>query len=73
MSTIKSILSNERYMGDAIINKTYISDYLTKKVKINNGERPKYYVENNHPDVSSYTRKKTQKIFFIAIVQVWLD
>ena len=51
MSTIKSILSNERYMGDAIINKTYISDYLTKKVKINNGERPKYYVENNHPAI----------------------
>lgn len=51
MSTIKSILSNERYIGDAIINKTYISDYLTKKVKVNNGERPKYYVENNHPAI----------------------
>ena len=50
-STIQSILSNEKYKGDAIINKTYIADCLTKKVKINNGERPKYYVENNHPAI----------------------
>lgn len=50
-STIQSILSNEKYKGDAIINKTYIADCLSKKVKINNGERPKYYVENNHPAI----------------------
>lgn len=50
-STIRSILSNERYKGDAIINKTYIVDCLSKKVKVNNGERPKYYVENNHPAI----------------------
>ena len=50
-STIQSILSNEKYKGDAIINKTYVADCLTKKVKMNNGERPKYYVENNHPAI----------------------
>lgn len=50
-STIKSILSNEKYMGDALINKTYTVDFLSKKVKANNGERPKYYVENNHPAI----------------------
>jgi len=50
-STIRSILSNEKYKGDAIINKTYIVDCLSKKVKLNNGERPKYYVENNHPAI----------------------
>lgn len=50
-STIQSILSNERYKGDAIINKTYITDCLSKKAKANNGERPKYYVENNHPAI----------------------
>lgn len=49
--TIQSILTNEKYKGDAVLNKTYISDCLTKKVKINNGERPKYYVENNHPAI----------------------
>lgn len=50
-STIYSILTNERYKGDAIINKTFVVDCLTKKVKKNNGERPKYYVENNHPAI----------------------
>lgn len=50
-STIQSILSNERYKGDAIINKTYITDCISKKVRVNNGERPKYYVENSHPAI----------------------
>lgn len=50
-STIQSILSNEKYKGDAVINKTYIKDCLSKKVMVNNGERPKYYVENNHPAI----------------------
>ena len=45
------ILTNEKYKGDAILNKTYIRDCLSKKVMINNGERPKYYVENNHPAI----------------------
>ncbi len=50
-STIQSILSNEKYKGDAIINKTYITDCISKKVIVNNGERPKYYVENSHPAI----------------------
>ena len=58
-TTIRSILSNERYKGDAIINKTYIKDCLSKKICVNNGERPKYYVENNHPaiiDATTFSR-----------------
>lgn len=51
LSTIQSILSNEKYKGDAVINKTYITDCLSKKVRANNGERPKFYVENNHPAI----------------------
>lgn len=50
-STIQSILSNEKYKGDAVINKTYIADCISKTVKINHGERQKYYVENNHPAI----------------------
>lgn len=50
-STIVSILTNEKYTGDAIINKTYIEDCISKKVKVNNGERQKFYVENNHPAI----------------------
>jgi len=50
-STIRSILTNEKYKGDAILNKTYVTDCISRKVKVNNGERPKYYVENNHPAI----------------------
>lgn len=50
-TTIRSILSNERYKGDAILNKTYIVDCLTKRVQKNKGQRPQYYVENNHPAI----------------------
>ena len=50
-STIRSILSNEKYKGDAIINKTFTVDCLTKEVRKNRGERPKYYVENSHPAI----------------------
>ena len=49
--TLHSILTNDRYMGDAIINKTFTVDCISKKKKRNNGERAKYYVENNHPAI----------------------
>ena len=48
VSTIKSILSNEKYKGDALLQKTYTLDYLTKTVKKNNGEVKQYYVSNSH-------------------------
>ena len=51
ISTIRSILSNEKYKGDAILNKTYTVDCISKKVRQNNGERPMYYVEHNHPAI----------------------
>ena len=51
ISTVQSILSNEKYKGDAVINKTYIRDCISKKVMVNNGERPRYYVGNNHPAI----------------------
>jgi len=47
-STIASILSNEKYKGDALLQKYYIPDFLTKKAVINKGEVPQYYVEGNH-------------------------
>lgn len=47
-STVNSILTNEKYKGDALLQKTYTVDFLTKKKKINNGEVPQYYVKNNH-------------------------
>ena len=50
-STVRSILSNEKYAGDVIINKTYTEDCLSKKIRVNNGERQKFYIENNHPAI----------------------
>ena len=46
--SIKSILSNEKYKGDALLQKTYITDFLSKKQKVNEGEIPQYYVSQNH-------------------------
>lgn len=50
-STIMSILQNEKYKGDALLQKTYTADFLTKKVKKNRGEVPQYYIENSHPAI----------------------
>jgi len=50
-STVLSILRNEKYKGDAILQKTFTVDFLTKKKKINEGEVPQYYVENSHPAI----------------------
>ena len=50
-SGILSILTNEKYKGDALLQKTYIANCITKKSKRNNGELPMYYVENNHPAI----------------------
>ena len=50
---IHNILTNEKYIGDALLLKTYVTDCITKKVKKNMGERPMYYVENDHPAIIS--------------------
>ena len=47
-STINTILRNEKYMGDALLQKTYTTDFLTKKRIKNNGTVPQYYVEGDH-------------------------
>lgn len=50
-STIRGILTNEKYKGDALLQKTYTVDFLTKKRVDNNGEVPMYYVEESHPAI----------------------
>ena len=50
--TVKSILSNEKYKGDAILQKRYTTDFLTKKTVENDGTVvPKYYVEEHHEGI----------------------
>lgn len=50
---VHSILTNEKYKGDALLQKSYTVDFLTKKKKINEGEIPQYYVEGNHEAIIS--------------------
>lgn len=50
-TTIMSILRNERYKGDALLQKFYTADFLNKKMKKNNGVLPQYYVKNSHPAI----------------------
>ena len=50
-TTVKGILVNEKYMGDALLAKTHTVDFLTKKRVKNNGIVPQYYVENSHEPI----------------------
>jgi len=50
-SVVRSILTNEKYAGNAVLQKTFTSDFLTKKKKINNGALTKYIIENSHEPI----------------------
>ena len=50
---IQRILTNEKYTGDALLQKTYITDCITKKSRKNNGELPMYLVKNHHEPIIS--------------------
>jgi len=52
-TTVKSILRQEKYTGNAILQKGYTVDFLNKVSKPNQGEVPQYYVENSHPAIIS--------------------
>ena len=65
-STIIGILRNEKYSGNLLLQKTYISDHITKKTRINRGELPMYYVENAHeaiipPEIFNMVRNELTK------------
>ena len=49
--SIRKMLTNEKYKGDALLQKTYTVDFLSKKRAENNGQVPQYYVENSHPAI----------------------
>ena len=50
-STLKKILTNEKYIGDALLQKTVTTDFLNKKRVVNKGIVPQYYVENSHEPI----------------------
>lgn len=47
-NTLFGILTNEKYTGNMLLQKTYSLDHISKKTIVNHGERPMYYVENSH-------------------------
>ncbi|MCP1638570.1 DNA invertase Pin-like site-specific DNA recombinase [Streptococcus gallinaceus] len=66
---IRAMLSNEKYKGDALLQKEFTVDYLTKKMKKNEGELPQYYVKENHeaiidPSLFDYIQIILQKRIF---------
>lgn len=51
--TVRSILTNEKYKGDARLQKTYTVDFLTKETRVNNGERKQWYIHDSHDAIVS--------------------
>lgn len=51
VQTVNSILQNEKYKGDALLQKTYTVDYLTKQTKKNEGEKRQIYLHGHHPAI----------------------
>ena len=69
--TVRRILSNEKYKGDALLQKEFTVDFLQKKLKKNEGELPQYYVEKDHEPIISpwlfdYVQKKLDARFEIG-------
>ena len=50
-ATVLSILSNEKYCGDMLLQKTFVEDYLTHKTVKNTGQLPQYFVEDHHDPI----------------------
>lgn len=50
-ATIRGILTNEKYKGDVLMQKSYVVDLFSKKVAKNNGELPMYLVKNHHKPI----------------------
>lgn len=48
VSTVRSTLTNEKYKGDTLLQKTYTVDFITKEVRKNNGEVRQYLIEHSH-------------------------
>ena len=53
MPAIRAILLNEKYCGDVLMQKSYVSDCISKKVVKNTGQLPRYLVRDNHPAIIS--------------------
>ena len=50
-ASLYAILRNEKYAGNALLQKTFVNNHLEKKVLRNNGELPRVFVEGSHPAI----------------------
>ena len=61
--TILKMLHNEKYAGDLELQKTFVTNPITKKQVLNKGQKDKYYVDDNHtPIIERETFDKVQKL-----------
>ena len=60
ISTVKGILTNEKYCGDVLLQKTFSTDVISKKVVKNTGQLPKYLIQNHHEGI--VTREQFQAV-----------
>ena len=51
IAAIRYMLSNEKYAGDVMFQKTYCTDCISKRKKVNRGEVARYLIANNHPAI----------------------
>lgn len=60
---VRALLTNEWYLGDVLSRKTFVTNNLTHRMKINEGEHPQYYIDDHHEGiVSSEDYEKAQVI-----------
>lgn len=60
---VVEMLTNEKYTGDALLQKTFVEDHLTKKQRRNMGQLDLFYAENTHPAIISHeTFERAQQI-----------
>lgn len=59
VTTIRNMLSNEKYCGDALLQKTFVEDCISRKVVKNTGQREQVLVENCHPAIITRDQHKT--------------
>ena len=72
IGAVRGILTNEKYKGDALLQKEYTVDFLTKRVKRNEGELPQYYITNNHePIIDPWLFDYVQEIIATRRKQTW--
>ena len=53
ISRIRSILQNEKYCGDVLMQKTFLQDFINRKAIKNTGQLPMYLIENHHEGIVS--------------------